>query len=72
MPKNLKLLAARASLAVLASGFFLLGLVSFVWHSKDDLAMASGLESQSYYLGSGASVFVGAIFFAAACANWRR
>jgi hypothetical protein len=72
MSKDLKLLAVRASLAILASGFSLLGLVSFVWHSKDDLALASDLENQGYYLGSGASIFVGTIFFIAACANWRR
>jgi hypothetical protein len=72
MPKNLKLLAARASLAILATGFSLLGLVSFVWGSKDDPALAAGLENQSYYLGGAASVFVGAIFFAAAYAFWRR
>jgi hypothetical protein len=58
-------LAARASLAVLASGFSLLGLITVVWHS-------TGLENQSCYLGGAASVFVGAIFFAAACAYWRR
>jgi hypothetical protein len=69
---TLKLLAARASLVVLASGFSLLGLVSFVWRSKDRLAMPSGLENQSHYLGAAASVFVGAIFFAAVCAYWRR
>ena len=72
MSKNLKMLAARASLAILASGFSLLGLVSFVWRSRDDLAMASGLENQSYYLGGAASVFVGTIFFAVAYAYWKR
>jgi hypothetical protein len=72
MSKDLKVLAARASLAILASGFSLLGLVSFVWHSKENLAMASDLENQGYYLGGGASIFVGAIFFVAACATWRR
>jgi hypothetical protein len=72
MPKNLKSLAARASLTVLACGFFLLGLASFLWHSKDDLGTVSGLEVQSYYLGGTASVFVGAVFFAAVCAYWRR
>jgi predicted MFS family arabinose efflux permease len=72
MPKDLKLLAARASLAILAIGFLLLGIVSFVWGSKDDPALASSLENQSYYLGGAASVFVGAIFFAAAYVYWKR
>jgi hypothetical protein len=72
MPKDPKLLAARASLAILATGFSLLGIVSFVWSSKDIPALASGLENQSYYLGAAASVFVGAIFFAAAYLYWKR
>ena len=71
MPKDLKLLAARASLAILATGFSLLGIVSFVWGSKDVPALTSGLENQSYYLGGAASIFVGAIFFAAAYAYWK-
>ena len=72
MPKDLKLLATRTSLAILATGFSLLGIVSFVWSSKDLPALASGLENQSYYLGAAASVFVGAIFFAAAYFYWKR
>ncbi|MBV8277313.1 MAG: hypothetical protein JO170_18920 [Verrucomicrobia bacterium] len=71
MPKSLKLLAARTSLAILATGFSLLGIVSFVWGSKDVPELASGLENQSYYLGGAAGVFVGAIFFAAAYVYWK-
>jgi hypothetical protein len=72
MSKDLKHLSAGVSLVMLALGFSLLGILSFIYHAKGNLAMASDLENECCYLGSGASIFAGAIFFAAACAYWRR
>ncbi|HYY30439.1 MAG TPA: hypothetical protein VE860_21055 [Chthoniobacterales bacterium] len=72
MRNELQIFAARASLAILASGFSLLGILALVWHSKEDLVIDSGLDGPSYYLGGVASVFTGAIFFAAAYAYRRR
>lgn len=57
---------------MLALGFSLLGILSFVYHVEGNPAAVSDLENNYSYLGSGISVFAGAIFFAAAHAYWRR
>jgi hypothetical protein len=72
MPRGLKHLSAGVSLVMLAFGFSLLGILSFIYHASGNLATASGFENECCYIGSGASIFAGAIFFAAACAYWRR
>jgi hypothetical protein len=72
MSRNLKHLSTGVSLVILALGFSLLGALSFISRVQGNSAMASDLENNGCCLGSGVSIFAGLIFFAAACAYWRR
>ena len=72
MSKDLKYLFAGVSLVTLALGFSLLGILSFVYQAQGYSATVSDLENNYSYLGSGVSIFAGAIFFAAARAYWKR
>jgi len=72
MSRNLKRIAAGVSLIMLAVGFSLLGILSFVNRLQGDLAMGSALERHCCVAGSAASVLAGAIFFVSAGMYWRR
>jgi hypothetical protein len=69
---NLKSISAGLSLVMLALGFFLLGILSFINGPQGELAMASALEKGCVVAGSAVSVVAGAIFFFAACIYWNR
>ncbi len=72
MSRNLKRVSAGISLVMLALGFSLLGVLSFLnrWHGE--LAIASGVEQNCCVAGSAVSVFAGSVFLIAACLYWRR
>jgi hypothetical protein len=57
---------------MLALGFSLLGILSFTLHAQGNAGAVSDLENNYSYLGSGVSIFAGAIFFAVAHAYWKR
>lgn len=69
---NLKRISAGLSLVMLALGFFLLGILSFIQRPQGELAMASALEKSCVVAGSAVSVLAGAIFLFAACIYWNR
>ena len=69
---NLKRISAGLSLVMLALGFFLLGILSFVNRPQGELVMASALEKSCVVLGSAVSVLAGAVFLFAACIYWNR
>src|SRR6516165_8000193 len=60
MSKDLKYLCAGVSLVMLALGFSLLGILSFVYHALENSTAVSDLENNYNYLGSGVSIFAGA------------
>lgn len=72
MSRDLKRNWTGISLIMLALGFFLLGVLSFVSRLQGELAMASGAEQSFGVAGSAAGVLTGAIFLVAARIYWRR
>jgi hypothetical protein len=68
MLRNLKRIAAGVSLLMLALGFALLGILSFLNRARG----ATGMEENCCLAGSAVSVVAGAIFLAAAWIYWRR
>jgi hypothetical protein len=72
MSRDLERTSARISLLMLALGFSLLGIMSFISRQQGELAIASGVEQNCCVAGSAASVLAGAIFLGAACIYWRR
>jgi hypothetical protein len=70
--RNLKRASAGISLVMLAFGFSLLGVLSFLNRWQGELAIASGAEQNCCVAGSAVSVFAGSVFLIAACVYWRR
>ena len=68
---NHKRISAGLSLVVLALGFSLLGILSFLNGPQGELAMPSALEKNFVVVGSAVSVLAGAIFLFAACRYWK-
>jgi hypothetical protein len=71
MSNNLKRASAGISLVMLAFGFFLLGILSFINRLQGESAIASALEQSCCLAGSAFSVLTGAIFLVSACIYWR-
>jgi hypothetical protein len=69
---GMKYLSAGISLAVLAIGFTLLGLLALFNRRQGDLAGATVLENNFCVIGSIISIFAGAIFLAVAWVYWSR
>ena len=72
MSRNLKRIAAGVSLIMLALGFSLLGILSFMHRLQGELALGSSFEKNCSVAGSALSVVAGAIFFVVACIYWSR
>ena len=72
MLRDLKRIAAGVSLIMLALGFSLLGILSFMNRLQGELAVRSSLEKNCCVAGSAVSVLAGAIFLVAACIYWSR
>jgi hypothetical protein len=71
MSRNLKPTSAGISLLMLAFGFSLLGILSFLNRWQGELAIASVVENNFCLAGSAVSVCTGMIFLAAACLYWK-
>ena len=72
MLRDLKRIAAGVSLIMLALGFLLLGILSFMNRLQGELAVGSALEKNCCVAGSVVSVLAGGIFLVAACIYWSR
>ena len=72
MSQDQKNLSARISLAILAVGFSLLGILSFINRPEGDSAMATSLANNGCVAGSLVSVLAGSVFLIAACSSWSR
>jgi hypothetical protein len=72
MKEQLKRTSAGVSLVMLALGFSLLGILSFINRLQGELAVASTVEQNFCVAGSAVSVVAGAIFLVAAYIYWRR
>ena len=72
MSRNLKRISACVSLVMLALGFSLLGILSFLNMAQGKLPITSDLQENCCLAGSAVSVLVGAIFLVAACIYWSR
>jgi len=72
MLRDLKRIAAGVSLIMLALGFSLLGVLSFMNRLQGELVVGSALEKNFCVAGSAVSVLAGAIFLVAACIYWSR
>jgi hypothetical protein len=72
MSRNLKRASAGISLVMLALGFSLLGVLSFLNRLHGELAIAPIVEQNCCVAGSAVSVFAGSVFLIAACFYWRR
>ena len=72
MLRDLKRIAAGVSLIMLALGFLLLGILSFMNRLRGELAVGSALEKSCCIAGSAVSVLAGTIFLVAACIYWSR
>jgi hypothetical protein len=72
MLRNLQRLSAGVSLLMLALGFTLLGILSFLHRRQGELAIGSELQENCCLAGSAASVLAGAIFLVAAWIYWSR
>jgi hypothetical protein len=70
--RDIKSLSAVISLAVLAIGFSLLGLLALVNQRHEPGASATILENNCCVLGSIISIVAGAIFLTAGCIYWNR
>jgi hypothetical protein len=71
MSRNPKSASAGISLVMLAFGFCLLGVLSFLNRLHGELAIASAVEQNCCVVGSAVSVFAGSVFLVAACLYWR-
>jgi hypothetical protein len=71
MSRNFKRASAGISLVILALGFSLLGVLSFLNRLQGELAIASAVEQNCCLAGSAVSVFAGSVFLVAACLYWR-
>ena len=72
MSRDLKLLSTRVSLVILALGFSLLGALTLIYRAQGNWVVGPDLENDYCCPRSGASIFAGLIFLAAACAYWKR
>ena len=72
MSRDLKQLSTRVSLVMLALGSSLLGALTLIYRAQGNWELGPDLENDYCCLGSGASIFAGLIFLAAACAYWKR
>jgi H+/Cl- antiporter ClcA len=71
-PRDLKSLSAVISLAVLAVGFILLGLLALTNHRHQDVSGDTLLESNCGVVGNIISIVAGAIFLLAGWIYWNR
>jgi hypothetical protein len=71
-PRDIKSLSALISLAVLAIGFTLLGLLALANQRNETVADATVLESNCCVIGSIVSIIAGAIFLLAGWIYWNR
>jgi hypothetical protein len=72
MSRDFKRASARISLVILALGFSLLGILSFIHRLQGELGMELSAVDQNCCVAGGAfSLFAGAVFLAA-CLCWRR
>lgn len=71
MSRDFKYASARVSLVVLALGFSLLGILSFIHRLQGELGMESAVDQNCCVAGGAFSLFAGAVFLAA-CLCWRR
>jgi hypothetical protein len=72
MLRNLKRASAGISLVMLALGFSLLGVLSFLNRWQGELAASSTVEQSYCIAGSAVSVVAGSVFLIAAFVYWRR
>jgi hypothetical protein len=72
MLKDLKRIAVGVSLIMLALGFLLLGILSFMNRLRGELVVGSALEKNCCIAGSAVSVLAGTIFLVAGCIYWSR
>jgi hypothetical protein len=70
--RNLRHISAGISLALLALGFFLLGLLSLINRPQGGLTIASALENNFCVVGSVVSILAGVVFLVATCIYWSR
>jgi hypothetical protein len=70
MSRDLKRASARISLVILALGFSLLGILSYIHRLQGELGMESAVDQNCCVAGSVGSLFAGAVFLAA-CLCWR-
>jgi hypothetical protein len=69
---GLRNLSTRISLAVLATGFNLLGLLALLHRSPEDSTGGPGLETGYCVIGSLTSILAGAVFMLAGWIYWSR
>jgi len=72
MSRSFKRAIAGISLIILALGFSLLGILSFLNRLHGELAIAPAVEQNCCVAGSAVSVCAGGVFLAAACIYWKR
>jgi hypothetical protein len=72
IPRDIKSLSAVTSLAVLAGGFILLGLLALTSRGHQDVSGDTLLESNCCIVGSIISIVAGAIFLVAGWIYWNR
>jgi hypothetical protein len=72
MSRDLKRISAGVSLVMLALGFSLLGILSFMNRLQGELATGSALEKNCCVAGGAGSLLTGAIFLVAAGIYWSR
>jgi hypothetical protein len=72
MSRDQKNISARISLAILALGFSLLEILSFINRPEGDSAIATALANNCCVVGSLVSMLAGSVFLIAACISWGR
>ena len=72
MSRNIKRTSAGISLVILALGFSLLGILSFINRQQGEFSLTSAVEQSCCLAGSTVSVLAGGIFLLAACIYWRQ
>ncbi len=72
MLRNIKRTSAGISLVMLALGFSLLGILSFINRQQGEFSLASAVEQSCCVAGSAVSVLAGGVFLLAACIYWRQ
>jgi hypothetical protein len=65
-------LAARASIVILAFGFFLIGLLCLVTNQRGYAENGVSICSTFAIIGGATSSLLGGIFLIAGCLNWNR